>query len=61
MTKEAWLKSLIIAKNRANSNIKNAIGSHNQTLTINGEEMTVNIMITEEDINCYLKNPSSVA
>lgn len=59
---EQWLKRLVIAKTRAKStNIKNALGSHEQTVTVNGVKNTYTVTITQEDITEFLSNPTKVA
>lgn len=59
---EQWLKKLVIAKIRAKStNIKNALGSHEQTVTVNGVQNTYTVTITQKDITEFLSNPTKVA
>ena len=59
---EQWLKKLVIAKVRAKStNIKNALGSHEQTVTVNGVQNTYTVTITQKDITEFLSNPTQVA
>ncbi len=59
---EQWLKKLVIAKVRAKStNIKNALGSHEQTVTVNGVQSTYTVTITQKDITEFLSNPTKVA
>jgi Na+-transporting NADH:ubiquinone oxidoreductase subunit NqrC len=59
---EQWLKKLVIAKVRAKStNIKNALGSHEQTVTVNGVQNTYTVTITQKDITEFLSNPTKVA
>ena len=59
---EQWLKKLVIAKVRAKStNIKNDLGSHEQTVTVNGVQNTYTVTITQKDITEFLSNPTKVA
>lgn len=59
---EQWLKKLVIANVRAKStNIKNALGSHEQTVTVNGVQNTYTVTITQKDITEFLSNPTKVA
>ena len=59
---EQWLKKLVIAKVRAKStNIKNALGSHEKTVTVNGVQNTYTVTITQKDITEFLSNPTKVA
>lgn len=56
---KAWLKSLVISKIRANSSIKNALGKHSIEVTDQNGTSNVDIIITEDDINKFEKNPTA--